>query len=116
MFSPSLLAAPLTSTGAREVAVYLPRGPGVLAPTPDGEVYAPGRTRRPRSAPGASAAARVRPSDHRDHRRRGDYSRLREERSRALPGKGDGRSSAVLYEDDGISLGGPPTKVTVAME
>ena len=47
-----------------------------------------------------------------------DYSRLHDEPSRALwifPGAGDGDSSATLYEDDGLSLAGASTRVTIAL-
>jgi alpha-glucosidase len=47
-----------------------------------------------------------------------DYSRLHDEPSRALrvfPGAGEGTSRAVLFEDDGISLVGASTRVTIAL-
>ena len=119
MFGPSLLAAPVTSPGAREVAVYLPRGPECWCDFWTGEVYAPGRTvvvdapleRLPLFAPtGAIIAATDAGAD---------YSRRHDEPSRALlvfPGDGSGRSSALLYEDDGISLDAPLTRVTIALK
>ena len=47
-----------------------------------------------------------------------DYSRLHDEPSRALrvfPGAAEGASSAVLFEDDGISLAGASTRVTIKL-
>ena len=47
-----------------------------------------------------------------------DYSRLHDEASRALrvfPGTGAGASRAVLFEDDGLSLAGSSTRVTIAL-
>jgi alpha-glucosidase len=119
MFGPSLLAAPVTSPGARQVEVYLPRGPECWRDLGTGAVYAPGQTvvveapleRLPLLAPAGAIVATTDAG--------GDYSRLHDEPSRALlvyPGERSGRSSAVLYEDDGITLDGPLTKVTVAME
>jgi alpha-glucosidase len=119
MFGPSLLAAPVTSPGAREVAVYLPRGPERWFDFWTCEAYAPGQTvvlaapldRLPLLA---SAGAIVATTDAGD-----DYSRLHDEPSRALrifPGEGRGRSGAGLYQDDGISLEGPVTKVAVTLE
>jgi alpha-glucosidase len=119
MFGPSLLAAPVTSPGAREVEVYLPRGPECWRDFWTGDVYAPGQTvviaapldRLPLLAPAGASIATTDAGD--------DYSRRHDEPSRALlvfPGERSGRSSAVLYEDDGISIDAPVTKVTIAME
>ena len=47
-----------------------------------------------------------------------DCSRLHDEPSRALrifPGAGEGASRAVIVEDDGISLAGAATRVTIAL-
>jgi alpha-glucosidase len=47
-----------------------------------------------------------------------DYSRLHDEPSRGLrvfPGADEGASSAALLEDDGISLVGASTRVTIAL-
>ena len=71
MFGPSLLAAPVTAPGAREVEVYLPARPGVLARLLDRRSLLTRRDRRRRGAAGAPAAARAGRRDHRDHRRRG---------------------------------------------
>jgi alpha-glucosidase (family GH31 glycosyl hydrolase) len=116
---PSLLAAPVTSPGARQVEVYLPRGPECWRDFWTGEVHAPGRTvvveapleRLPLLAPAGAIVATTDAGK--------DYSRLHDEPSRALlvyPGERSGRSSAVIYEDDGITLNGPLTKVTITLE
>ena len=118
MFGPSLMAAPVTTEGAREVAVYLPIGPEIWHDFTTGETYAPGQVvtlpapleRLPLLAP---AGAIVAVTD-----RQGDYSRLHDEPSRALrvfPGRSSGRSSAILYEDDGISASGPLTEAAIAL-
>jgi alpha-glucosidase len=119
MFGPSLLAAPVTAPGAREVAAYLPRGPECWRDFGTGEILPAGQTvvlaapleRLPLLAP---AGAIIATTDA-----EGDYSRLHDESSRALrlfPGEHSGRSTAVLFEDDGISIDGPLTKVTVKLE
>ena len=119
MFGRSLLAAPVTSPGSRAVEVYLPRGPECWRDFWTGEVHAPGRTvvveapleRLPLLAPAGAIVATTDAGK--------DYSRLHDEPSRALlvyPGEGSGRSSAVIYEDDGITLDGPLTKVTITLE
>jgi alpha-glucosidase len=49
---------------------------------------------------------------------KGDYSRRHDEPSRALrlfPGDRSGKSSTVLYEDDGLSVDGPVTEVTISL-
>ena len=84
MFGPSLLAAPVTSPGAREVEVYLPRGPECWRDFWTGEIYAPGQTvvvdapleRLPLLAPAGAIIATTDAGD--------DYSRRHDEPSRAL--------------------------------
>jgi alpha-glucosidase len=104
--------------GAREVEVYLPRGPESWRDFWTGRVYAPGRSatipapldRLPLLAP---AGAIVVTTDSVD-----DYSRLHDEPSRALrvfPGAREGASRATLVEDDGISLVGASTRLTIAL-
>jgi alpha-glucosidase len=118
MFGPCLLAAPVMREGAREVEVYLPRGPESWRDFWTGRVYEAGRSatipapldRLPLLAP---AGAIVVTTDS-----GGDYSRLHDEPSRALrvfPGAGAGASSAALFEDDGVSLAGASTRVTIAL-
>ena len=118
MFGPCLLAAPAMREGAREVEVYLPRGPESWRDFWTGRVYAAGRSatipapldRLPLLAP---AGAIVVTTDSAD-----DYSRLHDEPSRALrvfPGAGEGASRATLVEDDGISLVGASTRLTIAL-
>ena len=98
MFGPSLLAAPVTSPGSREVEVYLPRGPECWRDFWTGAIYAPGRTvvveapleRLPLLAPAGAIVATTDAGK--------DYSRLHDKPSRALlvyPGERSGRSSAV---------------------
>jgi len=119
MFGPSLLAAPVASPGCRAVEVYLPRGPECWRDFWTGAVYAPGQTvvveapleGLPLLAPAGASVATTDAGK--------DYSRLHDEPSRALlvyPGELSGRSSAVIYEDDGITLDGPLTKVTIMLE
>jgi alpha-glucosidase len=118
MFGPWLLAAPVLREGAREVEVYLPRGPESWRDFWTGRIYAAGRSatipapldRLPLLAP---AGAIVTTTDSGD-----DYSRLHDEPSRGLrvfPGADEGASSAALLEDDGISLVGASTRVTIAL-
>ena len=48
-----------------------------------------------------------------------DYSRLHDEPSRAVylfPGGGEGASGALLFEDDGVSLAGASTRVTIGLD
>jgi alpha-glucosidase len=119
MFGPSLLAAPVTSLGARATEVYLPRGPECWRDFWTGEAHAPGRSvvldapleRLPLLAPAGAIIATTDAGD--------DYSRLHDEPSRALrifPGERSGRSTAILYEDDGISVDGPLTQVAMTLE
>jgi alpha-glucosidase len=118
MFGPCLLAAPVLRDGAREVEVYLPRGPESWRDFWTGRVYEAGQSatipapldRLPLLAPAGAIVATTDSGD--------DYSRLHDEPSRALrvfPGAGAGASSAVLFEDDGISLVGASTRVTIAV-
>ncbi len=118
LFGPSLLAAPVTEDGAREVAVYLPAGPESWRDFWTGQTYAAGQTyvipapleRLPLMAP----AGAIIPTTH----CKGDYSRRHDEPSRSLrlfPGERSGQSRAILYEDDGISADGPLTEVTIAL-
>jgi alpha-glucosidase len=115
---PCLLAAPVLRDGAREVEVYLPRGPESWRDFYTGRVYEASQNatipapldRLPLVAP---AGAIVATTDNGD-----DYSRLHDEPSRALrvfPGPGVGTSRAALIEDDGISLAGPSARVTIAL-
>jgi alpha-glucosidase len=118
MIGSSLLATLVTAESAREVAAYLPAGPEFWRDLVTGEVHPAGQIatipapleRLPLLAP---AGAIVPTTDSGE-----DYSRRHDEPSRALlifPGKRDGRSSAVLYEDDGISAGGPATLVNIEL-
>ncbi len=104
--------------GAREVEVYLPRGPESWRDVWTGRVYAAGRSatipapleRLPLLAPAGAIVATTDSGD--------DFSRLHDEPSRALrvfPGAAEGASRAVLFEDDGISLAGASTRVTIAL-
>jgi alpha-glucosidase len=119
LFGPSLMAAPVTKQGAREVAVYLPKGPESWHDFWSDAAYAPGRTvtiaapldHLPLLAP---TGAIVAVTDC-----QGDYTRRHDEPSRALrifPGRTSGRSSAILYEDDGISAQGLLTEVSISLD
>ena len=118
MFGPCLLAAPVLSQGAREVEVYCPRGPENWRDVWTGRVYpAGGRAQVPapldRLPLLAPAGAIIVTTDSGD-----DYSRLHDESSRAayvFPGDVAGESSALLFEDDGVSLGGASTRVTIGL-
>ena len=84
MFGPSLLAAPVMREGAREVEVYLPRGPESWRDFWTGRVYPAGRSATipaplDRLPLLALAGAIVATTDSGD-----DYSRLHDEPSRAL--------------------------------
>jgi alpha-glucosidase len=118
MFGPCILAAPVMREGARGVEVYLPRAPESWRDFFTGRLYEAGRSatipapldRLPLLAP---AGAIVPTTDS-----GGDWSCLHDEPSRALcvfPGAGSGASHAVLFEDDGASLTGPSTRVTIAL-
>jgi alpha-glucosidase len=118
MFGPSLLAAPVMREGAREVEVYLPRGPESWRDFWTGRVYAAGRSatisapldRLPLLAPAGAIVATTDSG--------GDYSRLHDEPSRALrvfPGADESASTAALHEDDGVSLAGASTRVTIGL-
>jgi alpha-glucosidase len=118
MFGPCVLAAPVLREGAREVEVYLPAGVESWRDFWTGRVYAAGRSatipapldRLPLLTPAGAIVATTDSGD--------DYSRLHDEPSRALrvfPGAGEGESGAVLYEDDGATLDGPSTRVTIAL-
>jgi alpha-glucosidase len=113
-----LLAAPATREGAREVEVYLPRGPESWRDFWTGRVHPAGESvsvpapldRLPLLAPAGAIVATTDSGD--------DFSRLHDEPSRALrvfPGAGEGESGAVLYEDDGASLHGPATRVKITL-
>jgi len=118
MFGPCLLAAPVLQDGAREVQIYLPRGPESWRDFWTGRVYEAGQSatipapldRLPLLAPAGAIVATTDSGDN--------YSRLHDEPSRALcvfPGARAGASSAVLFEDDGVSLVGASTRVTIAL-
>jgi alpha-glucosidase len=118
MFGPCLLAAPVLQDGAREVQVYLPRGPESWRDFWTGRVYEAGQSapipapldRLPLLAPAGAIVAITDSGD--------DYSRLHDEPSRALrvfPGADAGASSAALFEDDGVSLVGASTRVAIAL-
>lgn len=118
MFGPCLLTAPVLTEGAREIDVYLPGGPESWRDVWTGQVHVAGRSARlpapldrlPLLAP---AGAIVPVTDSGD-----DTSRLCDEPSRALwlfPGATAGQSRATLVEDDGLTLDGPSTRVTVAL-
>ena len=118
MFGPCLLAAPALREGAREVEVYLPAGPESWRDVWTGRVHAAGQCatipapldRLPLLAPAGAIVATTDSG--------GDASRLHDEPSRALrvfPGAGEGASRAVLVEDDGLSLAGATTRVTIGL-
>jgi alpha-glucosidase len=119
MFGAWLLAAPVTREGAREVEVYLPRGPESWRDFWTGQIFASGQfatiaaplERLPLIAPTGAIIAMTDSG--------GDYSSRHDEPSRALrvfPGAGAGQSSATLYEDDGISIDGALTCVTTTLD
>jgi alpha-glucosidase len=114
-----LLAAPVTREGAREVEVYLPRGPESWRDFWTGKIFASGQLatiaapleRLPLLAPTGAIIAMTDSG--------GDYSSRHDEPSRALrvfPGVGAGQSSATVYEDDGISIEGAVTCVTTTLD
>jgi alpha-glucosidase len=118
MVGAALLAAPITADGAREAAVYLPKGPECWRDFWTGAVYDAGRIavlpapldRLPLVAP---AGAVIPVTDSGD-----DFTRRHDETSRALlifPGMASGQGSAILYEDDGISADGRVTEVAIGV-
>ena len=95
-----------------------PRGPESWRDIWTGRVYAAGQRakiaapldRLPLLAPAGAIVATTDSGD--------DYSRLHDEPSRAayvFPGGGEGVSHALLFEDDGVSLAGPSTRVTIGL-
>jgi alpha-glucosidase len=114
-----LLAAPVTREGAREVEVYLPRGPEGWRDFWTGQSFASGQFATiaaplERLLLLAPAGAIIATTDSGD-----DYSRLHDESSRALrvfPGVDAGQSTATLYEDDGISIDGASTRLTITLD
>jgi alpha-glucosidase len=118
LLGPSLMAAPVTEEGVREVGVYLPAGPDCWRDFCSGETYESGRLQMIRAPlerlPLLAPAGGIVPMTDSN----GDYSRLVDEPSRAVrifPGLRTGRAQAILYEDDGLSADGPLTEVTIRL-
>jgi alpha-glucosidase len=108
MLGPNLLAAPVLAAGARQRQGYLPRGPAGWYEFEGEAWHAAGQTvtlaapleRLPLLVPEGAILPLTDEAE--------DFSRLHDEPSRCLrlfPAKGEGRSSFVLYEDDGIGFG-----------
>ena len=104
---------------ARARSRSISRGTRKLARCLDGRVYEAGQRvkipapldRLPLLAPDGAIVATTDSGD--------DYSRLHDEPSRAAyvyPGGGEGASSALLFEDDGVSLAGASTRVTIGLK
>jgi alpha-glucosidase len=108
MLGANLLAAPVVEAGARQRQVYLPRGPAGWYEFDSEAWHAAGETvtlaapleRLPLLVPEGAILPLTDEAE--------DFSRLHDEPSRCLrlfPAKGEGRSSFILYEDDGIGFG-----------
>jgi alpha-glucosidase len=118
MVGPALLAAPVTIEGAREISLYLPKGPECWRDFWSGAVYPSGEVvtlpapleRLPLLVP-AGAIIPIADGDE-------AFARRHDEPSRAaliFPGSMNGRANASLYEDDGISTDGALTEVSMAL-
>jgi alpha-glucosidase len=105
MLGPNLLVASVVEPGARRREVYLPRGPATWTDFWTGRAYASGcdvvvdapLERIPLFVPAGGMIACTDSTD---------FRALHDEPTRQLrifPAKGEGASSFVLYEDDGIS-------------
>jgi alpha-glucosidase len=117
MLGPFLLAAPVVEPGARSRRVYLPAGPECWFDFWSGEALPAGRTVALAAPldrlPLALAAGAILPMTD-----SADFSRTHDEPSRQVricPGPGTGSSRFVLVEDDGITQGGPATRVVLDM-
>ena len=119
MFGPCLLAAPAMREGAREVEVYLPQGVESWRDFWTGRIYAGRSERDDPGAPESAAAARASRSDRRHDRQRRRLLRACTTSPRGLcgffPAPARARRGATLFEDDGISLAGASTRVTIAL-
>lgn len=114
MLGPALLAAPVVEAGARRRCVYLPAGPEAWIAFDDGAVHPAGAAaevdapldRLPLFARAGGIVPMTDPA--------AGYGRLHDEPSRVahlFPGPGTGESRFTLVEDDGITAGGPITRV-----
>lgn len=117
MLGPFLLAAPVVEPGARSRRVYLPAGPECWFDFWSGEALPAGQTVALAAPldrlPLALAAGAILPMTD-----SADFSRTHDEPSRQVricPGPGTGSSRFVLVEDDGITQGGPATRVVLDM-
>ncbi len=113
MLGPSLLAAPVVEPGARVRTLHLPHGPECWFDWHSGETLAPGHATVAApldQLPLLLPAGAILPLTA----RRG----LHDEPSRLLlvcPGPGHGESAFTLVEDDGITPGGPATRVIITL-
>ncbi len=117
MLGPFLLAAPVVVPGARLRRLRLPAGPEawfdfyteeMLPSGAEAEVAAP-LDRLPLLVPAGAILPLT---------ATGDTARLHDEPSRLLrlfPGPGAGETQFVLVEDDGITEGGPVTRLTLSL-
>ena len=119
MFRPQPARRASRRKGAREVAVYLPRGPESWRDFLDRARLRGRSERNDPGAAGSAAAARAGRSDRRhDRQRRRLFAAARQALAGALrvfPGAGEGASRATLVEDDGISSSAPSTRLTIAL-
>ena len=119
MLGPMLLAAPVVAAGARTRTLYLPAGPQAWFAFADGTPY-----------PAGEAATVAAPLDHLPlfvpaggilptTQASAGYAALHDEPSRCLrlyPGPGQGRAQFTLVEDDGVSRGGPVTRLACTLD
>lgn len=117
MLGPSLLAAPVVEEGARTRRVYLPAGPDTWYDFWTGQHFRPGETIQ-RAAPLSLLPLFVPAGGILPLTREVSRDTLHDEPSRVLrlyPGIGTGESSFTLIEDDGITRGGPTTRVDITL-
>ncbi len=118
MLGPFLLACPVTQPGERDVWLHLPAGPECWFDFYTGEQLEAGEPcvvsapldRLPLVVPAGTILPMTDPGE--------DYALLHDEPSRLVrifPGPGEGESAFTLVEDDGLTEGGPVTRLRFSL-
>lgn len=113
MLGPFLLACPVVEPGDRDAFLHLPAGPECWFDFYTEERLASGQStilaapldRLPLAVPAGAIIAMTAPTDY--ARRHDEPSRL----LRIFPGPGEGATEFTLFEDDGLTEGGPLTQL-----